>query len=473
MTGFFKTHQYYLLSQAASLLIVLCFSGLPQAGLNDGDSITHYYISRYSWQYPHLFLDNWGKPFFILLSSPFSQFGYSGIQVFNIICAVFSGWFCYRIAAKLEIKWAFLAPVFLFFTPVYIRVIPSGLTEVLFGMVFIISIFLAVEKKYIAAAIVASFLPFCRMEGILIIPIFGFFFLVKKEYKIIPFLLTGFLVYACIGYFYNGDFLWAVHTNPYKGTDVYGHGKLSYFFKSRSAIFGDIPGTLFALGTVFLAFTMCARLKKIGIQTLQGIEALLICGSVIIFFAAHSVFWYKGWFGSAGMWRVFAAVAPAFAIESLRGFVVGVSLFKRVKWFYLLAAGVLVTVIILTPVLKLPQKLDERKTTVKIACDWVKQQNLQGRKIYYSEPFTELCLSLNPYDNQQSKELMYVDRTNPGSEMTASNIVIWESGLGPREDGIPVEKLLANPKFHLLKKFEAPNEMAGDQKYAVYVFERK
>jgi len=471
MSIFFKKHRYYLLTQAISLLIVLCFSGLAQSGLNDGDSISHYSISRYSWQYHHLFLDNWGKPFFILLSSPFAQFGYTGIQVFNIICAVFSGWFCYRIADRIGIKWAFLAPVFLFFIPVYLAVIPSGLTEVLFGLVFIASIFLLVENKYIAGAIVVSFLPFCRMEGILIIPIFGLFLLLKKEYRSIPFLLTGFLVYACIGYFYNGDFLWAVHTNPYKGTDVYGHGKLSYFFKSRSKIFGDIPVTLFALGTVYLIFTVSTRLKKKGIDTLQGIEFLLICGSVIIYFIAHSIFWYKGWFGSAGMWRVFAAVAPAFAIESLRGFGVGLSLFKRVKWFYLLASSALLAVIILMAVVGLPQKLDERKATVKQACEWVIQQNLQGHKIYYSEPFTEICLSLNPYDNQRSKELMYVDRNNPGADMTAGNIVIWENGLGPREDGIPVEKLLSNPKFRLLKKFEAPTDMAADQKYAVYVFE--
>jgi hypothetical protein len=47
-----------------------------------GDGIMHYYISNASWQNPSLFLDHWGKPLFILLSSPFSQFGFAGIVFF-------------------------------------------------------------------------------------------------------------------------------------------------------------------------------------------------------------------------------------------------------------------------------------------------------------------------------------------------------------------------------------------------------
>jgi len=470
---FFTKHRYYFLFQAIALAVFVGFSRFAEAGLNDGDSITHYYISRYSWQYPHLFLDNWGKPFFILLSSPFAQFGYGGIQFFNILCAVISSWFCYRTAEKLGIKWAFVAPVFLLFTPVYLAAIPSGLTEILFSLVLIVSIYLMVNNKYIACAIVISFLPFCRTEGVLIIPVFGLMMLLKRKLKAIPFLLSGFFIYSCIGYFYYHDFLWIMHTNPYRTTDVYGHGTLDFFFKSRSAIFSDLLATIFAIGTVVLGFRLVKAAINKNIPTNLIIECLVVWGSFAIYFTAHSIFWYKGLFGSAGMWRVMAGIAPAFALVTLIGFNFGIPFFKRVFWLYYGVAIILIAIVLIDAIHRIPQHLYGGKIAVRNACDWVKQNNLESRKIYYSEPFTKMCLSLNPYDTVTSKELMYVDRTNVGADMPPKSIIIWEPGLGPREDGIPLTKLTENPKFVFLKKFEAAHDMMGNEKYTVWVFERR
>jgi len=470
---FLTTHRLYFLFQVIALVIFVHYSHFKEAGLNDGDSITHYYISRYSWHYAHLFLDNWGKPFFILISSPFAQFGYGGIQFFNILCAVFSSWFCYRIAEKLGIKWAAAAPVFLIFTPVYLETVPSGLTEILFGFVFIWSIYLLIENKFITASFLISFLPFCRTEGILIIPIFGCFMLLKRKLIPIPFLLSGFIIYSCIGYFYYGDFLWIMHTNPYKSSSVYGHGNLGFFFQSRSQIFSDYLSALFAIGSAYIIYRMVLSIKKLEFASFQVLEFLVIFGSVIVYFTAHSIFWYKGLFGSAGMLRVMAAIAPAFALISLRGFDFIISLFNKIKWLQYGIGICLLGVIVIQAVPRVPQYLYEGKRAVRDACNWIKENHLDTCKIYYSEPFTKMCLSLDPYDTVKSKELMFVDRSSVGSDMQPKSIIIWEPGLGPREDGIPLEKLMDSTRFLFLKKFEAPNDMAGDQKYAVYVFERK
>jgi hypothetical protein len=79
---------------------------------DSGDSVMHYLFSRYAPEHPHLFFHHWAKPVFVLLSSPFSQFGFKGIMMFNILCITLTMYFSYRIAEYLELKYAFEDPVF-------------------------------------------------------------------------------------------------------------------------------------------------------------------------------------------------------------------------------------------------------------------------------------------------------------------------------------------------------------------------
>src|ERR1700751_4484090 len=64
---------------------------LSKGSHGGGDCYAHYKIAHYAFKYPRLFLDLWGKPVFTLLSSPFAQFGFIGIKIFNILCALASG----------------------------------------------------------------------------------------------------------------------------------------------------------------------------------------------------------------------------------------------------------------------------------------------------------------------------------------------------------------------------------------------
>jgi hypothetical protein len=496
---FFKRHSLYFLFQAIALAILFKFTFFKEAGLNDGDSITHYLISLYAWQYPHLFLDNWGKPFFILLSSPFAQFGYQGIQVFNILCAICSAWFCYRIAEKLGIRFAYMAPVFLFMTPVYLVNMPSGLTEILFSLVLIASIYLLLIEKPILAALLISFLPFCRSEGILILPLIGLFLLWKRKFLAIPFLASGFLIYSVIGYFCLHDFLWLAHTNPYHGTDVYGHGTLWFFVEHYMPVFGNLAGILFLLATFYYGGRGYLWVKnRTPMPENNRLQFILLWLPVMIYFIAHSIFWYKGLFGSAGMMRVMAGIAPPYAIICMVGFNWVFSAIQEYRWIqgfisFLIAAVngivalvahilkrvswlILLFIIIYQPIhyFRMPQRLDARKIAVQNACNWVKEKGLVGRKIYYSEPFTKICLNLDPYEGVKSEELMYVWRGKGfGNDMAKGGIVIWESGLGPKEDAVPLEKLLGDPeRFKVLNEFETPHDANKPSEYQVYVFER-
>src|SRR6202008_2844708 len=67
-----------------------------------GDGIMHFFISEAAWEDPLLLLDHWGKPLFILLSSPFAQFGFNGIIIFQLLVYCLSCILSFAILKKLN-----------------------------------------------------------------------------------------------------------------------------------------------------------------------------------------------------------------------------------------------------------------------------------------------------------------------------------------------------------------------------------
>ncbi|HEX2616254.1 MAG TPA: hypothetical protein VHL57_01865, partial [Flavobacteriales bacterium] len=149
---------------AAALTIVWC-DGTGDAG----DSISHYFFARYAPKHPTLFFDHWAKPLYVLLACPFAQFGFVGIKVFNAGLSGLSAWLAYRIAQRLGVQHAAVAALLVLCVPLFYVLTFSGLTEPLFAAVLGASVLLMLEDRARWALLVASFLPFVRSEGLLIL----------------------------------------------------------------------------------------------------------------------------------------------------------------------------------------------------------------------------------------------------------------------------------------------------------------
>lgn len=170
-------------SQSDRFLLVLVLSSLSiffliltilsKGAYGGGDDITHYLIARYAYKHPINLLSHWGKPFYTLLISPFAQFGFLGSKIFNLIVGISTSYLCYRIAKHFQYPKPYLIPTFVLFTPVYSIMVLSGMTEVLFSFILVLTVFLFLRKSYILAAIVLSFLPFVRNEGVVVFPKFA------------------------------------------------------------------------------------------------------------------------------------------------------------------------------------------------------------------------------------------------------------------------------------------------------------
>lgn len=481
------TESSFLLLILLLLFVTLAFIFFnAEASFDSGDGIRHYLISRYSWNHPNLLLDSWGKPFFSLISSPFSQFGFYGIVLFNIGCGIFSAFFAYKTAKALNYKNALLTPFLLVFTPIYFLSLNSGLTEPLFGLLLIVCIYLMVEKKYMWASILISFIPFVRTEGFLFLPLFFIVLIYYKSY-IPAFLLSlGTILYSFIGLIVWGDFLWIKNQNPYTGSnrDAYGSGEFFHFAIRHDYIWGGLLTLLLAIGILIILFQLFFKIEK-STERPKGsftpIETILILGCFIVYFLAHSFMWWKGLANSMGLVRVFAGVTPCSALICLKGFnfIVSLPVLKN-KIVTILACLVVSYFVIIKPFQSefFPFQLNNEQLLVKEAADWMKEKGYEKRKIYYLYPYLPLLLNLDAFDDKKVAELWALNPTIKKRGLSAipdGTIIFWDAHFGPNECGIPLDSMMNNLNFDLLKSFFPPESFKtlGDQPFTIRIFEKR
>ncbi len=85
------------------IVFIYIINLLVSPGFNGGaDSITHYQISKFSWKHHYLFMDQWGKPLFNILFSPFAQLGFKVVNIVNILLIFWGAYLSVRIAQNLK-----------------------------------------------------------------------------------------------------------------------------------------------------------------------------------------------------------------------------------------------------------------------------------------------------------------------------------------------------------------------------------
>lgn len=441
-----------------------------------GDGIQHYLISRYSFRHPELFLHHWGKPFFTLVSFPFSQFGFLGINVFNILCGLAAAWVTYRIAQQLGYTYPYVSIFFVYFTPLYFVIMISGLTEIFFSLVLVSSVFLIIRNKFTVAFLIISFLPMIRSEGLFLFPLYITIGLYRRKYFSLLFLATGTLLYSIAGYFYFGDFFWLQTQNPYKGAGaLYGSGELLHFIKNNEFILGTPLVVLFIAGILFLFYHGVRLLMKREKRDLFPEEILLVFGISFTYLAVHSVLRWKG-LGSLGLIRVMAGVAPLTALIAGRGIDLLFSFLRNRKIIQYALLGIILILVIRVPFKQyhLPFSLAGEEKVIKEAGDWFRQSEYKDRKIFYLYPFLSFTLDIDPFNRSKVADLWGIPSVNPEAAVAEKDIVIWDAHFGPNECRLPLDSLANNKYFRVIKTFRPEKEfkVLGGYPFEVYIFER-
>ncbi len=460
-----KNSIYYLLFLylLVAILTIVFFNGTGDAG----DSIMHYLFAKYAPLHPGLFFDHFAKPFFVLITSPFAQFGFTGIKIFNAITTFITIYLTYIIAVELNMKNAIVAAIIIMFAPLYYILTFSGLTEPLFALFIAASLLLSIKEKQTAACLLVSFLPFVRSEGLIIIGVFAIYFLYKKRWSLVPLLLFGSLVYSIAGYFVHHDFLWVFTKIPYaKLSSNYGSGKLLHFAEQLIYVVGVPVYFLFWTGVISLVIKSIGR--KIGPEVI-----ILILLGFACFFIAHSLFWYLGIFNSMGLKRVLIGVMPLMGIISLYGFnFLSEEIFVGRRFPKLIIRLFLVVYIILFPFTSNPAALKWERDMMlskgqKLAgqmTDFPGKQIAVTYPVLFADPYLAEVLSIDWFDPEKRIEL---NRQNI-AQMKAGNLILWENWFAVVEQN--VTKMDLDTNASLLNLYTASVDDQGREIiYAIYM----
>jgi hypothetical protein len=452
-----EKYLFFLLNVAlfSYLFYLLLISTVP---FDSGDGVMHFIISRFSWKHPELFLDLWGKPIFTLISSSFSQFGWLGMKSFQLVCALFTAYFCFRIAQKLELSFAWIIPVLIFFSPIYLAVLNSGLTEPFFGCILTLSIWMCFEKKYFVSAITASLLPFIRPEAYVVLPLIGFVLLIRKQFYPLLLLSLGTMVYSIIGFFYYNDALWLIHQNQSFFGNNYPGEKREFFhyIKHYKDIVGKPLGILILLGFTSILSAIYKYLKgRSPVKLTENI--VLVYGSFFTCLGLHTILaWYPDVLNNLGMMRYMVTLIPATAIIALQGINFIFSLpFKKT-----ILRNTIITVIFCILIIQnatehwyFPFKRDVEQDVIKATGEWINTSFLSRKKIAYMHPYLPMIMSIDPFDHDNTLLFWGLD-TNNIALLPDSTLLVWDSHYSPQEGKIPLDRLMTDTNLVPLKHFK-------------------
>ncbi len=442
-----------ILSLVLLLISVFCAIKFP-VFFYSGDGIQHYLISKNAFKHPQLFLDHWGKPIFTILSAPFAQVGFFGIQLFNILCTALAAFIIYLIADHSKLKYPILGILLYYLTPFGFLGQFSGLTEPLFALFLITSVYLWLKNKEKLSIILISFLPLIRSEGLIILLVFLVFLLFSRKLKLSPYLLTGILIFSILGLIFKDNFMWIFNENPYDSKAThYQKGDWMHYFGKMPYVLG-LP--IYAL----LLLALFSGLDRISIAFKQKYSdpfLFLVYGAFISFFIAHSLFWTLGIFNSFGLPRVFIGVLPLIILCIL----------DLINKFYNLNFGVKIKhslgLLALIYVIVFPFTSNHAAYNLKKNFDFDKGQKLINKafdsaaldktKVYYSHPYVALKFDLDPFDPSISSKLKDYKNAKTGEYL------IWDFWFSPFEDQIKYDELKNNPEFEILFEENEPHDM--------------
>lgn len=449
-------------------------------GFNGGaDSITHYHISKFSWSHHELFMDQWGKPVFNILFSPIAQLGFQAVVFSNILIIFFISWLSYKIAKGLDVKNAHWVAWLYLLTPIVIGNSISSLTEPICSLFLVIFIYFAVKDKWILASIILGFMPFARSEGFVILLLVFIFYIFSNRLKMIPFLLTGTIIFNLIGYAVTDLPLWIFQQNPYIHSDnsFYGSGPIYHFFMAAIPIFGFVFLLVLIQSYNYIKWIPTILQTK-SWESKNQIWFWIITGSFWGYFLAHTFLWWQGMWASLGLLRVMFVIAVPMALLSVKCYesieqnykVFQNKIFKILFWIHILFLPFVIRLFPIQEIEIFPSKGQEEKTADIFVEEFKKNiPNWRDKKLFTGHPYILFKLGIDPFDKNKSAFLW------DWEDATKGDLIIWDGHFGPNEHRLPKIKLDSNRTFKFLFEVEPEKEFytLNNSKFSFRIYEKQ
>ena len=449
----------------ACSIFILLMALLSEVSDGGADAIVHHRMAKLAFKHHFLFFDLWGKPAFTILSSPFAYFGFTWHKIFNVIVAAITLFITWRTAKLFWLTPSWMGILFLCFSPVWLTLAFSTMTEPLIALIIVSGVYLYVKEKYILCAVLISLAPFARQEGYAYILLFLFAFILKKQYKAILFLASALVIISIPGYFVYDEIMWVFTQHPY-GANLPTEGESFFHYFDRSFnMFGAIGAVCLGIGTVFSFFHR-------GNKKMEYL--VLVSGGFWLLFLSHTFIYWLGIVpGNIGLVRVIACVAPLGAILMLGGLERILSWVRKSNWR--LSLGVLI--ILLNTALNagrsnLPLQKGPLELTHDKMGEWYKNTDHAGVKVWTSDPQLFFYCDVDVYDQNIWAEVHY-HSPNSLTYMKPGDWLIWDGQFGGVHQKVPFDTLLKNPLLELIHIQVADHPMhSGNEFFHQYVFKR-
>jgi hypothetical protein len=371
----------------------------------------------------------------------------------------------------------------------------SALTEPTNALVLSLVIYFFISDRFKAAIILTSFLPLLRTEGLVILASMLPFILVRKQYKLVPWLLTGTVVYSILAAIISGDWGYFFKNNPYfkfenaESTSFDpGNGSLFHYIQNQRQITGFWLSLLMAITLVLILIYLFQRFKKKTPHELSQVMVWLLFPVYFGYLAAHSLIWFWGILGSHGLFRVFMVVSPVaalmaqFAIHKLMA--QDIQILNRI----IKVITVIGCFLLAYPGANFPYPW-ENKSSISAypaipqfdqAIQFIHSKQWQKHPIVHQFPELNVRMDLDPFvsgnDLSQYKTfyIWSINKTDPNKDwLPDSSVVIWDNFHARRDAPMLLSELKSLPNYQEVAYFPAKNAgllNPNDTIYDVRVF---
>lgn len=453
------------LSLAAACTYLLLIIAMNEVPKDDGDGLQHFSIAKGAWVDHHLFLDHWGKPLFTLFSSFFAHFGFQAFTSFNVLVFLITISLIFRLVQREKgpVVWMLFIPWIFISIPDYTYSVVSGLTEPFFGLLLTIMLYAAIRKKWWLFALVASFTPFARSEGMMVLAAAGAMLLLVKQWKALVWLSVGPITSVIAGYLLLGQAFWYFENDPYPELSPYGSGSWAQYLIHFDAFFGILPLLLLPL-SVFGMLVWRQHDKK-----QRTLIILFFTGIFLGIIVIHSYLWANGLRGSMGLTRIALQGLPAFLALCFIGIAsvlreihfVGLSLFSLLG-----LAGLYKEL----PELEVPTRENSYHELIRRAVNYINHAHIQG-KVYYMHPMVAYFNGIGTKDRHRYYEQRFIHLEDDMKQVfNPGDVLFRDSKFGATEQGLSFEEIQKYPNLVAVKHFYSSDynpEITGESKSVI------
>lgn len=277
---------------------------LSRDGIFHYDDLTHYLYAKWSWQIPAYLLDDWGRPGFTILYFLPAKISWTACRVWSAILSGAAAWFGFRSAQQLGIRGAWAVVLLTFLQPLFFQLSETTLTETALAFYFTLAVYLALCGRWTISSFILSLCFVTRHESIIFLPLWVGLALFRGV-PIVRLLPTLWAPIALnIATWASNLSIPIVRMLEPKPNTQYGEGSLFGFFARALVAWG--PG-----------ITVLAMTGFVDVIRRRG--GLLVAGSIVAYFGAHTIIRVFGLFASGGYSRFLVPVAPLISICAVAG----------------------------------------------------------------------------------------------------------------------------------------------------------